>query len=460
MKITLTSEVEVRGRSRELDAKIEATQAYYQAALEYVLPKILKNWERIETAGDNATDKQRIAERLFHATKTNPKPEYPDFDQLFPRMPAYVRRSLLTDAIGIIQSWKSNLENWEAEDPNERGKAPQLSYTHVKSPVFYRDNMWRDEINTELFTTQLKLYDGKTWDWETISLKRTDARYVHYKAKSGSLCCPTITKKGKKTFLKFPITYTSDLAEEVAGQERVCAIDLGENTDATCVIMEADGTVVARLFFKAGTEKARQTKCVNLIKKKQSKHGARSCRRLWRRANEANEERVRATVRAIVDFAIEYSCTSLVFEFLDFKGKIKGSRKQRLHLWRAREVYRRCYDQAHKWGMRVHQVCAWGTSKLAHDGSGTVERGKYICDENGKSLGLGYSWVRFSTGKLYNADLNAAMNIGARYLLRSLLKSLPVTVACDIKANVLDDRGGSAWTLSSLIGARAWLAAR
>ena len=66
----------------------------------------------------------------------------------------------------------------------------------------------------------------------------------------------------------------------------------------------------------------------------------------------------------------------------------------------------------------------------------------------------------FLVGKFYNADLNAAYNIGARYLLRSLLKSLPVTVACDIKAKVLGGRGGSAWTLSSLISTRAWLLGR
>ena len=43
---------------------------------------------------------------------------------------------------------------------------------------------------------------------------------------------------------------------------------------------------------------------------------------------------------------------------------------------------------------------------------------------SGQSLGLPYSVVRFSSGKFYNADLNAAYNIGARYYIRFLMDFL------------------------------------
>lgn len=62
-----------------------------------------------------------------------------------------------------------------------------------------------------------------------------------------ALCCPTISKRGKKTFLKFLITYSHDLVDERAGEERVCAINLNVNNDAVMVIMNADGTLVCRL---------------------------------------------------------------------------------------------------------------------------------------------------------------------------------------------------------------------
>ena len=153
----------------------------------------------------------------------------------------------------------------------------------------------------------------------------------------------------------------------------------------------------------------------------------------------------------ILDFAIEYSCSTIVCEYLEFKGKLSGSRKQRLHLWRKRALYRRLLGAAHRWGIRVRQVCAWGTSKLASDGSGEVQRGKYITDDQGKSLGLGYAWVRFSSGKLFNADLNAAYNIGTRYFVRELLKTDLVTERAGQVAEVLQGQSGSTYTWSTLI---------
>ena len=67
--------------------------------------------------------------------------------------------------------------------------------------------------------------------------------------------------------------------------------------------------------------------------------------------------------------------------------------------------------QAHRHGMRISRVCAWGTSKYAFDGSGQVIRDKG-----------NYSICTFQNGKKYNCDLSASMNIGARYFLREFAK--------------------------------------
>ena len=57
--------------------------------------------------------------------------------------------------------------------------------------------------------------------------------------------------------------------------------------------------------------------------------------------------------------------------------------------------------------------------------------GKYIVGDDGESLGLPYSIVRFSSGKFYNADLNAAYNIGARYYIRLLLDFLETRLSSE-----------------------------
>ena len=67
--------------------------------------------------------------------------------------------------------------------------------------------------------------------------------------------------------------------------------------------------------------------------------------------------------------------------------------------------------QAHRNGMRLSRVCAWGTSRYAFDGSGTVER-----DKGNHSLCV------FPSGKRYNCDISASLNIGARFFLREYAK--------------------------------------
>ena len=116
-----------------------------------------------------------------------------------------------------------------------------------------------------------------------------------------------------------------------------------------------------------------------------------------------------------METACLYNADAIVFEHLDIAGRKRGSKKQRLHLWRAREVQRIVACKAHRSKMRISRVNAWNTSRLAFDDSGRVSRGQEA------ELNT-YSLCRFSNGKIYNCDLNASYNIGARYFIRELLK--------------------------------------
>ena len=105
--------------------------------------------------------------------------------------------------------------------------------------------------------------------------------------------------------------------------------------------------------------------------------------------------------------------------------KISGKKKQKLHLWRKRDIQKLCEHQAHRNGTRVSRVSARNTSRLACDGSGAVVRNP----EN-------HSLCTFQTGKQYNCDLSASFNIGARYFIRELLKPLPETERSSLEAKV------------------------
>ena len=136
-------------------------------------------------------------------------------------------------------------------------------------------------------------------------------------------------------------------------------------------------------------------------------------------------ELARKVSGAITAYAWEQGAEVIVFEYLEMQGKKQGGKKQRLYMWRKRDIQKQCEHQAHRRGIRVSRVSARNTSRQAFDGSGKVARNP----EN-------HSLCTFTTGKQYNCDLSAAYNIGARYFIRELLKPLPETERSSLEAKV------------------------
>ena len=215
--------------------------------------------------------------------------------------------------------------------------------------------------------------------------------------------------------------------------------------------MQSDGTVLGRKFLKLSREYDSLNHKIGHIKYAQ-RHGSVNVSRLWKYADGVNDDIAVKTAAFIVNTAIGYNADVIVFEHLELNGKKKGSHKQRLHLWKAKYVIGIVTDRAHRLGMRISTVNAWGTSRLAFDGSGKVKRGK-----ESEKVTSNYSLCEFATGKIYNCDLNAAYNIGARYFIRELIKSLPVTAGQRILAKVPECVKRSTCTLSTLISLNAEL---
>ncbi|MCI5512353.1 MAG: hypothetical protein MR436_18500 [Eubacterium sp.] len=125
----------------------------------------------------------------------------------------------------------------------------------------------------------------------------------------------------------------------------------------------------------------------------------------------------------------------IVFEHLDGKGKVRGKKyRERIHLWRKNDVQKRVELQAHRHGIAdidVSNVCAWRTSKLAYDGSGYADRHSVCRCKHGENV-YNYSLCTFPNGKVYNCDLSAAQNIGARFFKRMGQKGCypPHSVPC------------------------------
>ena len=418
------------------------TVAVYRNAVDYLIDVCDANWDELSKI-DGSLNKQRYIETLVHATKDNPVPMY-DFDKKFYKMPSYLRRGAISEAIGKVSSYRSNLANWEL---NPNGKKPSMPKAGYVFPSMYRTVMYNQ---TDTYEAQIKVYIRNTWDWITVQLRKSDMDYIRRRCKERKQCAPTLQKRGKEWFLDFPFEENVKLCKTNIKDQTVVAVDLGINSAATISVMRSDGTILGRHFCKFPKETDHLTHSINRIKKAQQ-HGNFKTPRLWAKAKGINHDIAIKTANFIVDVAVLYNADTIVFEHLDRKGKLKGSKKQRLHMWRCKEVQSIVINKAHRLGMHISHICAWGTSKLAYDGSGYVSRGR----NGGFNT---YELCRFSNGKVYNCDLSASYNIGARYLIRELLKSVPEKARLRIEAKVPQCSKRSTCTFSTLVSLNAVLA--
>ena len=426
------------------------TVAVYREVLSYVLCVCLAEWDSLSQVNGS---KQRLTEveRLIHRTEKRPTVKYPDFDSKFYKLPNYLRRGAINKAIGMVSSYKSNLHNWENSDPVSRGEKPGFPQAGYCYPCMYRTDMYQED---GAYTARIKVYIRNTWDWITVSLRKSDVDYILHHCKDRKESAPTLQKRGKRWYLDFAYEEETSLCDiSDYRNTTIASVDLGINNAATVCIMNSDGTVVGREFLKLPKENDCLKHAVNRIKKAQQ-HGAHKTPRLWAFAKGINDDIAVKTAQFIIDTAVKYNADVIVMEHLDTSVKKRGSKKQRLHHWKANYVQSIVTQKAHRLGIHISRVCAWGTSKLAYDGSGAVLRGK----ESERTHG-NYSLCEFSTGKIYHCDLNASYNIGARYFVREIQKSLPERERLRLEAKVPSACKRSTCTLSTLISLNAVLAA-
>lgn len=163
MKMYTTYSVKIKHYS----SIFKETVAIYRHAVNYILNVCLANWEEISSL--EGRNRFAYVERLIHTTKDNPVPVY-NFDSKFYKMPSYMRRAAINEAIGKVSSYKSNLSNWQK---NPVGKEPSYPKAGYVFPSMYRTGMYNQ---TGDYTVQIKVYIRNTWDWLTLTLPMSEDR--------------------------------------------------------------------------------------------------------------------------------------------------------------------------------------------------------------------------------------------------------------------------------------------
>lgn len=443
----LTATYSVKLNKNGISHALKDTVDIYRKAVEFYISVINSEWNAAFRAITTQKAAVNTAEALSVATKKRPVVKY-DFGTGFYKFPSYLRRAVIAEAFGKVSSYRSNLANWESSDSRTRGARPGFPKAGFVYPAMYRDNCY---VRVDTYTARIKAFVRNTWDWVTVCLRKTDVDYILHHCQQRKECVPTLQKRGKCWYLDFPFQRDCELNNTDIFNQTIVAVDLGINSCCTCAVMRSDGTVIGRRFLRLPKEYDSLNRKISHIKYAQ-RHGSRCVRRLWKFADGANDDIAVKTAQFIIDTAVLYSADTIVFEHLDLNGRKRGSKRQRLHLWKAKRVQAVVSDKAHALSMRISRINAWGTSRLAFDGSGRILRGSESSKTNGN-----YSLCEFQTGKVYNCDLNASYNIGSRYFVREILKSLPVTEGQRIRAKVPGCAKRSTCTLSTLISLDAEL---
>ena len=449
----------VKIRETEYNKALKDTVRLYRGAVDFYICVILNNWEAFSMLKAQ-NEYIQYAETLTVKTTLRPEVAY-DFGKEYYKFPSYLRRAAIAEAYGKVSSYKSTLSNWLATPARERKGKPSKPRAGYVYPAMYRDNCY---VRKDTYTAELKVWIRNTWDWIRITFRKSDADYIEHHCKpfkasskiegtitSRKECVPTLQKRGKEWFLDFVFEETIGLRDTSVFKQTILAVDLGINNCCVCSVMRSDGTIIGRRFLSLPQEYDCLKRKTDHIKRAQ-KHGSRSTPKLWAAAKGINDRIAVLTAQFITDTAAKYNADVVVFEHLDVRGKKRGSRKQKLHLWKASYVQSMVTHKVHRLGMKVSRICAWGTSRLAFDGSGRVKRGNESEKTNNN-----YSICEFQSGKIYNCDLNASYNIGARYFVREITKSLSVTMGQHIMAKVPGCAKRSTCTLSSLINLNAVL---
>ncbi len=415
MKIMVSREVRIVDAFKVFTDTI----AIYQNAVSFLIDVVNEHYANV--CGLPSQKAMTFIERLIHSTSTR-EALYPSFDIRFHKLPSYLRRSAIFDALSAITLYRKNLADWEASDKLK--KKPFLKRKRNVMPAFYRGNMFILDKKDGVYMTRLKLFSDGDWKWHVFNLSQADVRNISKSFSLADAKCPVLKKHGHRFTLSFAFETEAELPKKENKEYSVCAVDIGINNAAVCSIMKEDGTVTARRFITFTGEEDRFNRIMNERKKA---HSLSKCRthRLDRFLKNHNENLAKKTASEIARFAASEGASVIVMENLNVKGKVKGSKKERLHLWRKRDIISRVEALAHRKGMRFSTVYACGTSKYAFDGSGQVKRDK----DN-------YSLCTFSNGKRYNTDLSASYNIGARFFIRETLKACPETEASEAKAKV------------------------
>lgn len=423
-----TRRVELNKYNNVARRAMDATVRKYREACAEILFVVKEHWTEIE-AIEGAKPRQSYVEKLIHKTRDNPNPIYPPFDKRFYKLPAYYRRAAISFVLGAYSLYLSSLKEYnkrryEAVSNGQKFKEKPPKMESMNAwPVLYRKDTYNefDYLNFEI-----KVFIRNTWDFIRVDLSTRDKKDLQKQRERGMSLSPSLIFAYGKYHLDFPMKYSCTLPELPEFKEqRVLSVDMGINCDAVCSVMRGDGTVESRHFINLGSEKDCLDRLINRTRKLRRISGiGQKLTHIYTKIEGVKENHAKQLAVKIRKLAVGENVNIVILEHLGDMHP-KGYKKGRIHHWCKKYMQDLLCGQLFRYGIHYAKVNPAKTSILAFDGSGNVKRHK----DN-------FSICTFKSGKIYNCDLNASYNIGARYFIREYLKSLGETQKLRLMAKV------------------------
>lgn len=384
---------------------LQNTVSEFRCLVRGLVGVIYTHWTTIGRLPPN--EQIPAVERLIHTTAKNPNVKYGYFGSRFRKFPSYYRRGAIQFAIGQVSSFITRYRMWQSGIRKRRtAKPPKLNSDCGTYPPLYKNQCIRFAEDNQ--SAAIKVFTGTDWVWTTVGIVGHRQRHLNPSNKRKS---PYLIVNSKRCHLSVPFQIKKPKRKD---NSSVLSVDLGINTTATASIVNFDGTVSHREFVHPGRDIDRRDKRLKRISSKARLTG-KLCkgfaRGLYRKAGNINREIGQKVSARLIAIAKQYGVKYIVFEYL--KGwrprgfARKSNLRQRFHGWLHRRIANLTEMKWSELGGKVEYVYARGTSSNAYDGSGKVRREKKR-----------YEIAVFKTGKIYNCDLSASYNIGARFIIK------------------------------------------
>ena len=365
--------------------------------------------------------------RVYEGFTLGENAQYPlPFD-----VPSVFRRAAIKKAIGAYKSWKTHYDLWESRPPRHRKHRPPVQPRSFNfNPVFYA-GMWKDDTGSSIM---LKIRRNGTWAWVKFQYQGYDFGADWVKAS------PTVTIKGGFAYLDFTvekyITATGGLKTVILSPKlRVCSVDLDlDGNIATCSILESkdNGLVneISRMTVLGHAKHVSLRKrdlgiAASAMKKTKTVDRGFASNRFSKISRRERSEGFRIA-NDIIEFANRHGCKVIVFEHLGNLKPKRGKYSRRSNQKRAYWLKGKIVDNVRRiayqrYAILTARVNPKDTSRLCAADGTQVWRGNHYLPtllefcEGYKYGGKCYVTV---TGYRGNSGLNAARNIGLKFLAR------------------------------------------